>query len=356
MDKIAERSSRKYELLRKLGNMAQIASIKPYRYTEGRCDQVKAFDIETGSGLVFTILESNCLDIKCMKYKGINISFLSKPGVSAPTYFDVHGYEYHRFFHAGMTYTCGLGNIGASCVDGETEYTFHGRISQTPAEKVSVHEYWAGDEYKLEIQGEMREASHYGENLVLRRLITTKMGSASFKITDTVENMGFEDQPVMIMYHINFGYPLLDEGSRILLPRSEVIPKPYVSKEGLDAYKSISAPEDGVNADVFYHRAAADREGYSYAGVVNEKLGLCAYEKYSTKNLPMLAQWKSMRSGEYALGLEPCSQYPENRIVEGKKGKLNILKPLESAVFELEIGVIEGQREIKEFENQVCRL
>lgn len=48
-----------------------------------------------------------------------------------------------------MLYTCGLSNIGIPCTDGNEEYI-------------------------MEIYGEMREAAHFKENLVLKNLTNLK--------------------------------------------------------------------------------------------------------------------------------------------------------------------------------------
>lgn len=349
-------SSKTISSLKKLGNIRQIASAQTFTYSGGRMDGIRACRVENGGGLEFTVLLSNCLDLYYLKFKGVNLSFLSKPGVQSPVYFNPHGFEHHRFFHAGMTYTCGLGNIGASCLEGEREYNFHGRISQSPADHISVAEYWENDKYFIEISGEMREASHYGENLVLQRKITTQMGSNKLKIFDRVINQGYEPEPVMLLYHINFGYPLLDHHARIVLPRGDVYTKQCGTEHAKADMLSVSDPIDYAEADVFYHRSNSDKDGYSYAGIINDHLGLCLYERYQTKNLPMLAQWKSMRSGEYAVALEPCSQFPENRMTERKKGGLNYLQPMESAEFEIELNVLDTAQSISDFEAMIHSL
>lgn len=341
------------ELLKKLGNVEQVAYIKPYEMSEGSSKGVKAFDVSNGGGLDFTVLESKCLDIFNMKYKGVNLSFISKPGLYAPEYFNPHGVEFFRHFQAGMLYTCGLSNIGVPCKDGNEEYNFHGRISQTPACKVSATSCWEGDEYIMKILGEMREAAHYKENLVLKRLITTKLGAKSVKIQDIVENQGYEEQPVMLLYHFNLGYPLLDEGARVLVPNAETTPRTDVARYGMSEFSKICAPVDQFTEHVFYHKNAADKVGNTYAALINENLSLGLYLKYNTAQLPILAEWKSMASGDYALGLEAGNHLLEGRDVERKKGTLKTLAPFGQMNFDLELGVLDGSKEIEEFQKMV---
>lgn len=356
MAKLDNRYISREELLKRLGNLDQLASIKPYVLNEGRAHGLKAIDICTGSGLDFTVLEGKCLDISSMKYKGINLSYLSKPGIFSPEYFNPHGTEFYRFFQAGMLYTCGLSNIGIPCTDGNEEYNLHGRISQTPADRVSSVSRWENDEYIMEIYGEMREAAHFKENLVLKRLISTKLGSKSIAIHDVVENQGYEEQPVMLLYHFNLGYPLLDEGSRVVLPNTETRPRTEIANQGFSEFKNISAPIDQFQEHVFYHKTAADIDGNTYAALINDFLGLGLYIKYNIYQLPILVEWKSMASGDYALGLEPGSHHLGGRKEEREKGTLKSLVPFGQLSFDLELGILDGHKEIEEFETLVKSL
>ena len=59
----------------------------------------------------------------------------------------------------------------------------------------------------------MREARVFGPRLTLRRRITSALGSTKTTIEDTVENAGFGEEPFMLLYHVNAGYPVLDTGA-----------------------------------------------------------------------------------------------------------------------------------------------
>ncbi|MDF2614364.1 MAG: hypothetical protein K0S71_2150 [Clostridia bacterium] len=346
----------KKELLKKIGNIEQVASIKPFEMSEGRAKGIKAFDVSNGGGLDFTVLESKCLDLLNMKYKGINLSFLSKPGLVAPEYFNPAEGEFLRYFQGGMLYTCGLSNIGVPCKDGDEAHSLHGRISHTPAEKVSIVSEWQDEDYIMKLTGEMREAAHFKENLVLKREIMTKLGSKSVEIHDIVENQGQEEQPVMLLYHFNFGYPLLDEKSRVVVPKNKILPRTEIAKQNIIDFEKMSEPIDQFNEHVFYIESESDDNGDTYAALINDELGLGVYVKYNVKQLPILVEWKSMASGDYALGLEPGNHYLEGRDAERKNGTLKTLGPFEKMAFDVEIGVLEGKKDIEAFEQKLKEL
>ena len=200
------------DFLKKLGNMQQVAGIKRYELLSGKASMIKAIDIWTGSGLEFTLLESKCLDLIFVKYKGVNFSFISKPGLVSDIYFNAYGNEFYRTFQAGMLYTCGLMNIGPGAVDGNDLQVTHGRIGQTAVDDLSLKSEWQSGKYLLEASCNIREAAIYNENLLLQRQVSTKLGSKSFEIIDTVINQDFEKQEFQFMYHFNIGYPILDKG------------------------------------------------------------------------------------------------------------------------------------------------
>ena len=87
----------------------------------------------------------------------------------------------------------------------------------------------------------------------------------------------------------------------------------------------------------------------AYAVIYNERLGLGAYVAYDTKYLPRLLEWKSMKSHDYVLGLEPCNTWGVNRAQALKEGKAAILPAYSSVETDLEIGILDGVEEIRDF-------
>ncbi|MDG0810019.1 aldose 1-epimerase family protein [Cohnella rhizosphaerae] len=340
-------------LMRRVGSMEQMAYVRPFTYGEGRANGVKAFDVSNGTGLDFTVLESKGMDMVGMRYKGMNLHYAPKSGTVSPALADMNGTEFMRAISGGMLYTCGLLNVGNACEDEGTGHPFHGRMKTTPAEQISVDCGWEGDEYILRLSGQMREAAIFGDNLVLKRSIATSVGSKSVRIRDVVENQGFEAQQLMLLYHINIGFPILDEGSRLLLPSRELLARDETSEAHAADFDRLAGPIDGFREHVYRHRPAAGSAGYTGAAVVNPRLGLGVYIKYDTRQLPYLVQWKSMRSGDYAIGLMPSTCFVKGRAFERAQGTLLPIAPMTALSFELEIGVIEGETDIQAFEKFV---
>ena len=346
------------ELLKRVGNVSQLAGVRPFEFRDGKADGIKAFDISNGGGIDLTVLQSKCLDLFNVKYRGINLNFTSKPGLVSPPLSDLYGMgmNFLRSVSGGLLYTCGLSNVGAACHDEGQDHCFHGRIRNIPAEKVSVISRWEDDDYILGVSGQMREAALFNDNLVLHRTIKTSLGSKSFTISDRVENEGYEDQALMIMYHINIGYPLLNEGAELLLPRRDTMPRDDESEKGIKQHDQLTAPVDHFKEQVFYHNVASEPDGSTAAGVINEKLGFGLYIKYNKHQLSNLTHWKSMMSGDYVLGIEPANCLCNGRLDEKQRDTLKRIAPFEAYSFDLEIGILEGENDYKEFRDYIQSL
>lgn len=59
----------------------------------------------------------------------------------------------------------------------------------------------------------------YGENLVLERRIQGEVGTDTVRIHDTVRNLGFYPTPHLLLYHVNLGWPAVDETTRLVAPK-----------------------------------------------------------------------------------------------------------------------------------------
>lgn len=342
MAKYMGKEMTRQDILRSTGHISQIARARSCELLAGRGGGCKAVEVVTGGGLEFTLLQDKCLDVFDLRYKGVNLSFIAKAGATAPQYFNPHN-EFSHYFQGGFVATCGLRNAGAGGADEGEQHTLHGRIGNTPAENVGISAVWQGDEYRMSVTGEMREAALFKENLVLRRRVETSLGSNSFKIIDRVDNETCDAEALMLLYHINFGFPFLGPGLRLLLPKGTgALARDEEGAKGIGSHRSFEAPVDGFKEQVFYHRMPSLPNGDTCVLLKNAALGLGVFIKYNVNRLPVTTEWKCVASGDYALGIEPANCHVEGRAQERRAGTLQVLEPFGSAEFEVEIGVLEG--------------
>ena len=334
----------KEELCKRVGDLSQIADAREGVLTAGKADGVRVIDVRTGGGFSFSILPSRGMDIAWAEYKGTPVAFIGKTGVVGPAYFEKDGLCFMRGFFAGLMTTCGLTYMGAPCTDEGEELGLHGRISNTPAYDVGVSREWEGDDYVIRIRGKVAESAVFGENMVLTREFTVKMGEPCVHVHDRVENCGHSEAPFMLLYHCNFGYPLVSEDTVLLEPEgTKVRARDAEGEKGIDRYMKFEKPTHGYQEQVFYHDIPKVKGDESYACLYNEKLGLGGYVKFNREQIGRFGDWKMMGEGDYVVGLEPSTSLPEGRDMARSRGQLIMLQPGEIKDFEFTIGVAEGK-------------
>ena len=338
-----------------------MAGLKRYTFSDGKARGIEAVDVKTGSGLSFTVLPGRGMDIAWTEYKGIPCSYISKTGIVSTAYYESDKMSWLRTFFAGLLTTCGLSNVGIPCEEehpvlGKVHFGLHGRISNTEADNVCVREEWIEDKYIMAIAGRMRESVLHGENLVLNRTIETSLGAKSFFLRDVIENEGFDEQPLMILYHINIGYPIIDEKSLFVCNSHEVKPANPRSVEMKDLYKQMQPPVRNEPEHLFFHDFKTMENYETYCGIINPDLELGVFVRYNKLQLQKFSQWKMMAEKEYVLGMEPGNCNPVGRTEAKNNGSIDYLKAGEKKEIDLEIGILSNKNEIDEFLKKVDSL
>jgi hypothetical protein len=334
---------------KKIGNIGQLGGTRHYELTDGKSRGVRAVDVDTGTGFRFTVLPDRAMDISLASFRGTNITYLTPNGEVHPAYYSEYGMEWLRTFFGGLVTTCGLTYFASPGDDHGEQLGLHGRQSTIPARQFNDTTGYVGEEYKISLSGTMADSVLFGDKITLRRTISSSIGSSSLQITDEVENLRSETSPYTVLYHINFGYPLLDTDAEILVASSSVDPYDEVSTAGMDRWNRFDEPVIERTEEDFLHTMAADVDGYTYAALVNRQIdnGLGVYIKFKPDQLPRLTEWKMAGEIDYVLGLEPSNTKVLNRAVLREQGLLPTLGPREKRINEIEIGILDGSDEIE---------
>jgi hypothetical protein len=341
-------------LLSYVGDFSQLAGAKRYALTCGRSKGVEAADVRTGSGLNYTVLLDRALDIGFAEYKGVPLVYMSPVGVVAPQYYDPEGKEWLRSFSGGLMTTCGLSNVGAPSELNGIKYGQHGRISNLPGENIVVEEGLEDTEYMIFIKGHVRLVSSFLENIVMHRSIKSYAGKNKIIINDIFENCGISRQPFMLLYHFNFGFPLTNENSRIIIPYSNKGKCVSGKVFDLKNYDRLFKPDEGMEEEPFFFETIPDKNGDASFILINDKQNpeLAIKVKYSYNPLSKLIVWKSMISKNYALCIEPANCHVKGISHEYENDTLEYIGPSEKKVTHLEIEVLDGKDEISNWEEK----
>jgi hypothetical protein len=243
------------------------------------------------------------------------------------------------------------------CDDDGERFGLHGRISYAAAQRPSVRTEWVGEEYHIEVAGAVRETRVFGENLVLSRSISTTLDAPWLLIRDRVHNAGFAPTPLMLLYHVNLGWPLLDASSSLVLPACEDTPRDEDAAEGRDRARSFEAPIAGCREKVYLRDVPADSSGHVRVGLVNRALRppLGVSLSYRKGDLPALVQWKMMGQGVYVCGIEPATCGVGGRAAAREAGTLAALGPGETRETEVRVEMLGSAEDIDAFQALVGR-
>ena len=276
---------------KKIGNPDQVCMVMRSQITEGRGAGARLITVSNGK-LHFILTESNALDILRLWHGGTNCGFVSKAGLFTPT-----TEEFCHNFPAGMLYTCGLDAIGG--VEGHYP---HGRLHRTPSEIVELK----SDEKGVKIVAVTKDAALFGPNLVLTRTIETEAGADEVRITDVLENRAFRDEPYCMLYHVNLGYPLVDEGAHVEAKLEKTIPRNAWAEKHQKKMLEVEPPVDNFEEVCYFHKT---KDGVM--SLVNRKLG----KRFTVKSsLKKFVEWKSRASGDFTVALEPCTSWLDDKL------------------------------------------
>jgi len=348
------------ELLHHVGNVDQLGGVRRVVLDDGNSKGVTALEFSTGTGFAFTVLADRGMDISAASFCGRSLCWRSPAGDVAPAFYDPCGLEWLRVFPGGLVATCGLTYAGAPTTDQNEELGLHGRYTSLPARELQFDGRWDGNRYVLSAGGVMREGHLFGPNIVLRRTITAFLGESRLIIEDEIENEGWTRQPLMLLYHCNFGFPLIDAPTRLYAPVTLSCARFTHEPAPRNVWSRFDKPTPRIGELVLYHCMKADRRGDVTMVVANEEFdggrGFGAYLRYRLRELPKFVQWKMPGEGAYVLGLEPSNCWVDGRDAERKNKTLQFLRPGEKRVARLEIGVLDGTRAIAAMRRSIARV
>jgi hypothetical protein len=230
-------------------------------------------------------------------------------------------------------------------VELDTEsYGLHGRVGTVPARLAGYGTRWDGDRCTFWAEGEVDQLAVYGERLVLRRRIEADLGGAIIRIQDEVENVGHVPWTHMMLYHCNVGWPIVDEGSEILVPTTAVR---EIHDDPPGDYRLVGPPQPGGVERVYEQDLAAAADERVTVAVVNRARGLGFVQRFRRDQLPIHNLWRMLAEGFYALGLEPATNRDTGRWDARERGELITLGPGEVRRYGLELEVVEGSDAIE---------
>ena len=231
--------------------------------------------------------------------------------------------------------------------EAEMDLTLHGKVGNIPASEVEVVIDRSAP-YRIRVRGRVDERMFYGPKLELWTEISTEPGSNTFRIEDEVKNYGAYDQEFQIIYHSNYGPPLLEAGSRFVVAAREVRPFNAHAAKSLNQFAEYVAPTKGFIEQVYGIIPFTDAQNRTTVMLSNAAGDKGVTMSYRIDQLPFFTQWKNTTAVEegYLTGLEPGTGFPANRSIERKAGRVPMLKSNETRKFAIDFSILAGKEEV----------
>lgn len=335
-------------------NPAQVGGVQQYLFENGSSRGARVMEVNTGAGLRYRVLVDRGLDIDQAFMNEQSLTFLSHRGPTRANKAYDQGLDWLKSFPGGLLTSCGPFNTGAPAQDAGIAWPLHGEHSNTPAEIVSVIQpNPRARQYEMSITGIIRYGAFYGPNLELRRVIRSRLGEPVIEVEDVFTNVGNHPVEHAWLLHVNFGYPLLDEGTEFVCRIQGHTPRPDPSSQAyfknLDDGRFFPAPSDEQTGDghVFrYVQAQSEPDGQVRCGLWNAKQGWGIVLTYMAEQFPRLGQWMHWGKHEYVAAWEPMTAGVEGRDKDRSRGWLRVIAPGEQQSYCYSIRVVNQRNQI----------
>ena len=335
-------------------------SVTKRRLRGGLRDGVDVVEVDNGT-FRFTVIPTRGMGVWCAKLGDLRLGWQSPvKGPVHPAFVrlsEASGLGWLDGFDE-LLVRCGLESNGAPVFndDGTVRYGLHGKIANIPAHKVEVTV--DGDSGEIRVTGVVDEARLFFNKLRMTTTYTTRAGQPGMTITDTITNISAEPGELELLYHTNFGLPLVDPGSKVVLPVRKMAPRDAAGAGNLDQWDTYGPETPGAPEAVFFFELAADAAGATQATLRDAAGNQGVTLRFNKSQLPYFTLWKNRQAAVdgYVTGLEPAINFPNARSFEKEQGRVAVLAPGESRSFELSLEVHLDAAGVEAAEQAVAKL
>ena len=256
-----------------------------------------------------------------------------------------------------MMVRCGYEWTGHPVTADGQIYTLHGKAGNTPASQVEVEVADAAP-HEIRIRGLVKESTFKKADLQTMTELRYVPGSNSFSLHDVLTNYADYPHDYQIIYHSNFGMPILEEGARFLAPMASISPFNDYAKEGLKTWQTYAGPTKGFDEMVFNIQPLSGEDHQTLAAVVNKAGDKGASIQFDTRQLPVLTLWKNtdtVKQG-YVTGIEPGTNYAYPVTIEREQKRVKQLEPGASTEFDLTYTLLHSSEQVADVAKKIAAI
>lgn len=347
------------QLAERTGDLSAVAGIRHVVLDDGVERGVRAIDLRTSAGLELEVLVDRAFDLGSARITGIPVGWRSGNGFRHPglhEHTDEGGLSWLRaldglLVSGGLDHTLFGGEVDATRYAYPPKQTvshgLHGRLTAIPARLLEAREVVDPENGTsvLRLVGEVIQATSFGEHLRLTRTIEVDVDGREIRLHDVVDNLGFEPTPHMFLYHINVGWPIVDEGTEFVAAvAGHLWQSDSVAEQGI-SYRVLPAPVLNMVEQVTEHELVVGPDGLHRVALLRADGTLGVEVSWEPAGMPSFFEWQNLRSGQYAVGLEPSTHHVGGDGAARDDGSMTFLEHGESREYRTTIRVLVGQSE-----------
>lgn len=326
----------------------------------GKQEGSKVLTLTSQNGLTIALSPTRGMDLLHVSGHGVRLGWDSPVDeVVNPAYINLesrNGLGWLDGFNEMMV-RCGYEWTGHPVTKDGVIYTLHGKAGNTPASKVEVT---VDDKapHEIRIRGLLKEHTFKKAKLETWTELRYVPGSDSFTVHDVLTNQADYPHDYQIIYHSNFGAPILEKDARFIAPLKSVSPFNDYAKQGLDNWNVYGAPTKDFDEMVFNLVPKADSNGKTVAALIGSKGDKGVSIEFDTRQLPLLTMWKNtdtLKQG-YVTGIEPGTNYAYPVTIEKQQGRVKQLQPGQSTEFVLTYSLLKDAHAVQKVEQRVKQI
>lgn len=299
---------------RRVGSTRQVGRSELLEFQDGVGRGSRQIRLTSAWGFDVEILPDRGFDLGAVLWRGIPLAWLSAAGPVAPSLLEQGSAAWRRGFGGGLLTTCGYDQFGHESEDEGELFPMHGRAHTLAADDVVTWTSDRGETAELGATGTVRHVDPFGAVLALRREVRTEVGGSWLRISDTLSNESFVTAGHMILYHLNFGWPIVDESTTVEVRHQHfdgasempsVHPLDDRAAAALSSWSTLAPPMPGREEELFC--LPRPRGASTTVSLTSPRAGLRVEVAILSEQLTHVFVWKMLSEGVYALGIEPAS-------------------------------------------------
>ncbi len=342
------------------GGPARAWSVRKRQLEGGLRAGVEVVEVECGA-LRFTLLPTRGMGIWKAWWQELEI------GWQSPTRGPVHPRFVPLVEPSGLGWLAGFDELLCRCgleSNGAPEWNergrllwpLHGRIANLPAHELSVTV--DGESGEIAVRGVVDETRLFGNKLRLISTTSVRPGEPLLRVRDEVVNLSGEPGELELLYHVNFGRPLLAPGSELVLPVKELSPRDARAAARAGEWNRYGEPEALRREEVFFSELFSGTDGRTRALLAAPEDSCGASLIWDATALPWFTQWKNpqLPADGCVTGLEPGTNFPNQRSFEKARKRVVGLAAGERRAFALDLAIHPDRASVAQARGEVERL